>query len=82
MTTSSMEQARAALALVFDGVDSMRADSPLTAVGMTVPDRVCVSDAVQSVCGFRLADEDFASIVTFDDLAKAIRSRSTLSEAP
>lgn len=82
MTTSPTEQARAALALVFDGVYSMRSDSPLTAVGMSARDRVCVSDAVQSVCGVRLTDQDFASVVTVDDLAKAIHSRSELSETP
>ena len=82
MTTSAIEQARAALALVFDGVDSMRSDSPLAAVGMSSRDRVCVSDAVKSVCGVRLADQDFASIVTVDDLAKAIQCQSELSEMP
>ena len=71
-----------ALALIFPGdlVARLRPDSPLTAVGMTPADAVCVSDAVASLAersglSCRLTDADLEGTTAVADLVDAVQRR-------
>ncbi len=70
-----------ALAAVFDPavVRQLREDSPLSVLGMTVADAVCVSDAVSSAASAaglacHLGDTDLAGAVTVADLVAAVQA--------
>jgi hypothetical protein len=70
-----------ALAAVFDPavVRQLREDSPLSVLGMTVADAVCVSDAVSSAAraaglACHLGDNDLAGAVTVADLVAAVQA--------
>lgn len=79
----------AALARVFpaDVVTGLRADSPLSALGMTDADAVCLSDAVGDAAAsvsFRcvIDDDAMASVRTIADLVDEVvrRSREEIHE--
>jgi hypothetical protein len=70
-----------ALAAVFDPavVRRLREDSPLSVLGMTVADAVCVSDALGAAADSAglscdLGDADFADAVTVADLVAAVQA--------
>ena len=70
-----------ALAAVFDPavVRQLREDSPLSVLGMTAADAVCVSDAVGTAAGSAgltcaLGDADLVSAVTVADLVAAVQA--------
>jgi hypothetical protein len=70
-----------ALAAVFDPavVRQLREDSPLSVLGMTVADAVCVSDAVSTAADSAglacdLGDADLIGAVTVADLVAAVQA--------
>jgi hypothetical protein len=70
-----------ALAAVFDPavVRQLRADSPLSVLGMTTADAVCVSDAIRDAAeavGFDcdLGDSDLGEAATLADLVAAVQA--------
>jgi hypothetical protein len=70
-----------ALTVVFDPtvVRQLREDSPLTVLGMTNADAVCISDAVRDAAGAsgldcHLGDTDLESASTVADLVAAVQA--------
>ena len=73
---------KAALIAVFDAgpVSVVRADSPLSALGLTDADMVCVADAVTRETASWpapcvLDDDDLAGVATVADLVNAVHIR-------
>lgn len=74
-----------ALASVFDVavVAGLRDDSPLSALGMTAGDAVCVADAVAGAAALRgltceIGDVEFADLATVADLVTVILTVATI----
>ena len=67
-------------------VVTLREDSPLAAAGLSVPDAVCLADAVAAAAEVRglacsLADDDLAQATTVADLVDAVVRRGEVSGA-
>lgn len=76
-----------ALAAVFDPavVRQLREDSPLSVVGMTPADAVCVSDAIREAAAAaglacHLGDADLVAAGTVADVVAAVQARARRSE--
>lgn len=76
-----------ALAAVFDPavVRQLREDSPLSGVGMTTSDAVCVSDAVREAAAAmgldcHLGDAELAGAGTVADLVAAVQAGASRAE--
>jgi hypothetical protein len=78
-----------ALAAVFDGeaVTALREDSPLSAVGMTSADLVCLADAIADAATARgrtcvLGDVALSDVVTVSDVIDAVTASDGKEAAP
>lgn len=79
--------AEEALRSVFDpqAVSALREDSPLTAIGLTPADVVCLADAVAKAANDRgfscvLGDADLEGVHTVADLVEAVIEAATPTE--